>query len=101
MHAGKYLFAQLLAFLPKRAFDRCVREYRGNYRARRFSCYDQFLCMAFAQLTARDSLRAIEIGLNSLQAKLYHVGFRGAIARTTLARANQTRDWRIYADLAH
>jgi hypothetical protein len=101
MHAGKYLFAQLLAFLPKREFDRCVRKYQGNYRARRFSCFDQFLCMAFAQLTARDSLRAIEIGLNSLKAKLYHVGIRGSIARNTLARANQTRDWRIYADLAH
>ena len=100
MHAGKYLFAQLMDFLPKRDFDRCVRKYRGNYRARHFSCFDQFLCMAFAQLTSRDSLRAIEIGLGSLKAKLYHVGIRGSIARNTLARANQTRDWRIYADLA-
>jgi hypothetical protein len=101
MHAGQYLFAQLMAFLPKRDFDRCVRKYRGNYRARRFSCYAQFLCMAFAQLTYRDSLRAIEICLNSLKAKLYHVGIRGSIARNTLARANQNRDWRIYADFAH
>jgi hypothetical protein len=101
MHAGQYLFAQLMAFLPKRDFDRCVRNYRGNYRARRFSCYEQFLCMAFAQLTYRDSLRAIEICLNSLKAKLYHVGIRGSIARNTLARANQNRDWRIYADFAH
>jgi Domain of unknown function (DUF4372)/Transposase DDE domain len=101
MHAGQYLFAQLMAFLPKRDFDRCVRKYRGNYRARRFSCYEQFLCMAFAQLTYRDSLRAIEICLNSLKAKLYHVGIRGSIARNTLARANQNRDWRIYADFAH
>ena len=100
MHAGKYLFAQLMDFLPKRDFDRFVHKYRGNYRARRFSCFDQFLCMAFAQLTSRNSLRAIEICLNSLKAKLYHVGIRGTIARNTLARANQTRDWRIYSDLA-
>jgi transposase len=100
MHAGSFLFAQLMAFLPKREFDRCVHKYRGNYRTRRFSCFDQFLCMAFAQLTYRVSLRDIEICLNSLKPKLYHAGFRGNIARNTLAKANQHRDWRIYADFA-
>ena len=100
MHTGKFLFSQLMAFLPKRDFDRCVRKYRGNYRTRRFSCLDQFLCMAFAQLTYRASLRDIEICLNSLKAKLYHAGIRGNIARNTLAKANQNRDWRIYADFA-
>ncbi len=100
MHTGKFLFAQLMAFLPRRDFDRCVRKYRGNYRTRRFSCLDQFLCMAFAQLTYRVSLRDIQVCLNSLKRKLYHVGIRGNIARNTLAKANQNRDWRIYADFA-
>jgi hypothetical protein len=101
MYTGTYLFAQLMAFLPRRDFDRCVLKYKGNYRTRKFSCLDQFLCMAFAQLTYRVSLRDIEICLNSMKSKLYHVGIRGHIARNTLARANQTRDWRIYADFAH
>src|SRR3972149_5499294 len=100
MHAGKYLFAQLMDFLPKRDFDRCVLRYKGNYRTRRFSCFDQFLSMAFAQLTYRDSLRDIETCLNSLKSKLYHAGIRGQVARNTLACANQNRDWRIYADFA-
>ena len=100
MHSGTFVFSQLMAFLPKRDFDRCVRKYRGNYRTRRFSCLDQFLCMAFAQLTYRVSLRDIEICLNSLKAKLYHAGIRGHVARNTLAQANQNRDWRIYADFA-
>ena len=100
MNTGRYLFAQLLDFLPKRDFDRCVRKYKGNCRTRRLSCYDQFLCMAFAQLTFRDSLRDIEMCLNSFQSKLYHVGIRGSIARNTLAQANQNRNWRIYADFA-
>ena len=88
--------------LPTEAadFDRCVQKYRGNYRTRRFSCLDQFLCMAFAQLTYRNNLRHIEICLNSLKPKLYHVGIRGTIARNTLAKANQNRNWRIYADFA-
>ena len=101
MNSGKYLFAQLMDSLPKRDFDRCVRKYKGNYRIRRFSCFDQFLCMAFAQLTYRHSLRDIETCLNSIKPKLYHLGFRGAIARNTLAKANQNRDWRIFADFAH
>ncbi len=101
MNTGRYLFAQLIDFLPKRDFDRCVLKYKGNRRTRRFSCFDQFLCMAFAQLTNRHSLRDIEICLHSLQSKLYHVGIRGSVARNTLACANQNRDWRIYADFAH
>jgi Transposase DDE domain/Domain of unknown function (DUF4372) len=100
MHTGRFLFAQLIRFLPKRDFDRCVRKYRGNYRTRTFSCYDQFLCLAFAQLTFRTSLRDIETCLNSLRPKLYHAGLRGHVARNTLAKANETRNWRIYADFA-
>jgi hypothetical protein len=100
MHTGTFLFAQLMDFLPKRDFDRCVRKYRGNYRTRKFSCFDQFLCMTFAQLTYRTSLRDIEICLNSLKPKLYHVGIRGQVARNTLAQANQKRDWQIYGDFA-
>ncbi len=100
MHTGKFLVAQLMRFLPKRDFDQCVHKYRGNYRVRKFSCYDQFLCLAFAQLTFRSSWRDIETCLNALKPKLYHVGIRGTIARNTLAKANQTRDWRIYADCA-
>lgn len=101
MNSGKYLFAQLMDALPKRDFDRCVLKYQGNYRIRRFSCFNQFLCMAFAQLTFRDSLRDIETCLNSVKPKLYHLGFRGNIARNTLAKANQNRDWRIFADFAN
>jgi Domain of unknown function (DUF4372)/Transposase DDE domain len=101
MNVGRYLFAQLLDFFPKGDFDRCVLKYKGNYRTRRFSCFDQFLCRAFAQLTSRDSLRDIEICLNSFPSKLYHVGIRGTVARNTLARANHNRPWRIYADVAH
>jgi transposase len=101
MNAGSYLFTQLMDSLPKRDFDRCVLKYKGNYRTRHFSCFDQFLCMAFAQLTYRHSLRDIETCLNSIKPKLYHLGFRGTIARNTLAKANQNRDWRIYADFAH
>jgi transposase len=100
MHTGTFLFAQLMAFLPQRDFDRRVRKYRGNFRTRKFSCFDQFLCMTFAQLTYRTSLRDIEICLNSMKAKLYHVGIRGQVARNTLAKANQNRDWRIYSDFA-
>ena len=101
MNSGTYLFTQLMDSLPKRDFDRCVHKYKGNYRIRHFSCLDQFLCMAFAQLTYRHSLRDIETCLNSIKPKLYHLGFRGKIARNTLAQANQNRDWRIYADFAH
>ena len=100
MHSGKLVFAQLMEFFPRHDFDKCVRRYRGNYRTRDFSCRDQFLAMAFAQLTYRESLRDIETCLRSVQPKLYHMGFRGPIARSTMADANRNRDWRIYADFA-
>ena len=87
-------------FLPRHEFDACVRRYQGNRRPRGFSCRDQFLCLAFAQLTFRESLRDIETCLRALQPKLYHAGFRGNISRSTLADANRTHDWRIYADFA-
>jgi len=101
VYAGEVVFAQLMEFLPRHEFDRCVRRYRGNRRVREFSCRDQFLCMAFAQLSYRESLRDIETCLRAMQPKLYHAGFRSRIARSTLADANERRDWRIYADLAH
>jgi len=100
MFAGRIVFSQLMDFLPKHEFSKCVRRYRGNYRARKFSCLDQFLCMAFAQLTFQDSLRGIEACLRAMQPKLYHMGVRGRISRSTLADANERRHWRIYADLA-
>src|SRR5438309_10927858 len=100
MDSGKLVFAQLMDFLPRRDFDTCVRRYGGNRRPRGFSCRDQFLCMSFAQLTFRESLRDIEACLRSVPEKLYHLGFRGSIARSTLADANENRDWRIYADFA-
>ena len=96
----RYIFSQLMDFLPRHEFDRCVARYQGNRRIRNFSCFDQFLCMAFAQLTYRESLRDIETCLRALHKKLYHAGFRGAIARSTFADANEHRDWRIYADFA-
>jgi hypothetical protein len=101
MYSGEVVFAQLMEFLPRHEFDRCVRRYHGKRRVREFSCRDQFLCMAFAQLTYRESLRDIETCLRAMQPKLYHAGFRGRIARSTLADANEHRDWRIYADFAH
>ena len=100
MNAGQTLFTQLMDFLPTYEFNRCVHRYRGNHRVRQFSCRDQFLCMAFAQLTYRESLRDIQTCLRSMSHKLYHAGFRATMARNTLAKANETRDWRIYADLA-
>jgi len=90
-----------MAFFPKYEFNKCVKRYHGDYRVSNFSCRDQFLCMAFAQLTYRESLRDIETCLRALQPKLYHAGFRGMVARNTLANANRQRDWRIYADFAH
>jgi len=100
MFAGELVFAQLMDFLPRHEFNTCVRRYRGDYRSRGFSCRDQFLCMAFAQLTFRESLRDIETCLRSVQSKLYHAGFRGRISRSTLGDANRRRDWRIYFDFA-
>ena len=100
MNLGRTVFAQLISFLPDREFRRCVSRYDGDRRWRSFSCWDQFLSMAFAQLTYRESLRDIEACLRSLGAKLYHMGFRSQVARSTLADANESRDWRIYADFA-
>jgi hypothetical protein len=100
MHAGRTVFSQLLDFLPKKHFDKCVRRYHGNHRIKTFSCFDQYLCMAFAQITYRQSLRDIEACLRAMQPKLYHCGIRGKVSRNTLANANAYRDWRIYADFA-
>ena len=100
MHSGRIVFSQILDFLPRYEFNKCVQRYQGNYRTRKFSCYDQFLCMAFAQLTYRESLRDIETCLRALQPKLYHAGIRSKISRSTLAEANENRDWRMYADFA-
>ena len=100
MNQGSTVFAQVLDFLPKRQFRRCVARYQGNHRVRSFTCFDQFLCMAFAQLTYRDSLRDIECCLRAMKDKLYHMGIRGKISRSTLADANENRDWRIYRDFA-
>jgi Domain of unknown function (DUF4372)/Transposase DDE domain len=100
METGRSVFAQLIDFLPRYDFQQCVQRYRGNYKIKTFSCWDQFLCMAFAQLTYRESLRDIEACLRSAQHKLYHMGFRGKVSRNTLAHANEIRDWRIYADFA-
>jgi hypothetical protein len=100
MDSGKLVFAQLMDFMPRRDFDACVRRYDGGRRHRGFSCRDQFLCLAFAQLTFRESLRDIETCLRAFQPKLYHAGFRGNVSRSTLADANRVHDWRIFADFA-
>jgi len=100
MHVGRTVFAQLIDHVPPYEFHKCVERYRGNYKLRGFSCLDQFLCLAFAQLTFRESLRDIETCLRSVQRKLYHMGFRGNVSRSTLADANDAHDWRIFADFA-
>ena len=100
MNQGRTVFSQLISFLPDREFRRCVERYQGDIRLRGFSCWDQYLAMAFAQLTYRESLRDIEACLRSMQGKLYHLGFRGKVARSTLADANESHDWRIFADFA-
>ena len=101
MNTGKTVFAQLMDYLPMHEFRRSVDRYRGNRNVRSFSCRDQFLCLAFAQLTFRESLRDIETCLRSLQSKLYHSGIRGKVARSNLADANELRDWHTYSDFAH
>ena len=98
MNIGRTVFAQLMDFVPTYEFRQCVERYNGNYKVKTFSCLDQFLCMAFAQLTYRESLRDIEACLRVAKTKLYHMGIRGKVSRNTLAHANETRDWRIYAD---
>lgn len=100
MHQGKLVFAQLMEHLPLTTFRRCVARYGGHHKVKRFSCLDQYLSMAFAQLTFRESLRDIEACLYAHGSKLYHLGIRSTVARNTLANANATRDWRIYCDFA-
>jgi hypothetical protein len=101
MNQGRTVFSQLLSLLPDREFRRCVARYDGDRRTRGFSCWDQYLAMAFAQLTYRESLRDIEACLRAMHGKLYHLGFHGRVSRSTLADANETHDWRIFADFAH
>jgi hypothetical protein len=98
MNAGKTIFSQLMEFAPRYEFRLCAERYHGDYKVQSFSCWDQFLTMAFAQLTYRESLRDIEACLRSTSTRLYHMGIRGQVSRNTLAHANQVRDWRIYAD---
>src|SRR5882762_7550093 len=100
MHTGRFGFSELISHLPHKEFQKCVTRYGGDFHHRRFSCWDQYLSMAFAQLTYRESLRDIEACLGSMQSKLYHVGFRGKVAKSTLADANEAHDWRIFADFA-
>jgi hypothetical protein len=98
MNTGQTIFAQLMECLPKYEFHKCVQQYRGNHKVKSFSCWDQYLCMAFAQLTYRESLRDTETCLRAMQPYLYHMGIRGKVSLSTLADANERRDWRIYAD---
>ena len=100
MPEGRTIFAQIMDFIPRYEFKKLVDKYQGNYRVRSFRCWDQWLCMSFAQLSFRESLRDIEACLNAQPEKLYHMGVRGTVARSTLAQANTNRDWRIYAELA-
>ena len=101
MNNDRTVFSQLVDLVPLYEFRKCVRRYNGNFKVRKFSCLDQFLCMCFAQLTFRESLRDIEACLRSVRSRLYHMGIRGRVARSTLADANEKRDWRIYRDFAH
>ena len=100
MNIGRTVFAQLMEFFPSYEFRKCVERHNGNYKVITFTCLDQFLCMAFAQLTYRESLRDIEACLRGAKPKLYHMGIRSKVSRNTIAHANETRDWRIYADFA-
>ena len=100
MYSGQLIFSQIMDHLPMHTFRRCVHRYQGNRYVKSFTCLDQFLCMAFAQLTYRESLRDIEVCLRAHQDKLYHMGIRGSVSRNTLANANKMRDWRMYAEFA-
>ena len=100
MNTGRTIFSQVMDSLPLSEFRKCVQRYRGDYKVQSFSCLDQFLAMAFGQLTHRESLRSVEVCLRSVSSKLYHMGFRRPVRRSTLADANERRDWRIYAALA-
>ncbi len=100
MNEGKTVFSQIMSYFPRYEFDKKVLKYKGNYRVRNFKCWDQFLCMCFAQLTYRNSLRDIEACLTAQPQKLYHMGIRGNVTRTNLANANENREWKIYAEFA-
>jgi hypothetical protein len=100
MYTGRTVFSQIMEFLPQRDFRNCVTRYRGHYKVKKFSCQEQYRCMAFAQLTYRQSLRDIEVCLRAIGSRLYHMGIRSKVSRSTLADANEKRDWRIYADFA-
>jgi hypothetical protein len=100
MYSGKIIFSQIMEHLPYHQFYKCVKKYKGDYKIQSFACLDQFLCMAFAQLTYREGLRDIEVCLNAQQSKLYHMGIHGNVSKSTIAYANETRDYRIYADFA-
>ena len=100
MHTGRLIFSEIISYVPKYEFTKCVTKYKGNYKVYEFSCWDQFLCMAFAQLTYRESLRDIEACLRAMHGKLYHMGIHCKVSRSTLADANENRNWRIYADFA-
>ncbi len=101
MYTGSLVFNQVMDFMPLKTFKRCVEKYNGNFSVKHFSCLDQFRIMAFAQLTYRESLRDIEACLRAQSNKLYHMGIRSSVSRSTLAEANEMRNWRIYADFAH
>ena len=101
MHQGKYVFSQLMSMFPRYEFNTCVDRFNGNKGVRIFSCWQQFLCLAFGQLSNRDSLRDIVICLNAQHDKLYHLGFKSNLSRSTISDANNNRDWRIYASFAH
>ena len=100
MNHGRIIFSQIMDYFPQRRFKSCVNRYRGDHRTRNFSCLDQFYCMAFAQLTGRESLRDIEACLRAARPKLYHAGIKARVSRNTLAKANELRDWKIYRDIA-
>ena len=100
MNHGRIVFSQIMDYFPRRRFKRCIDRYRGNHRIRTFSCLDQFYCMVFAQLTGRESLRDIETCMRAVGPKLYHAGMKTRVSRTTLAKANELRDWKIYRDIA-
>ena len=100
MNSGRTIFSQIMDYLPAYEVRQCVERYSGNHKVKSFSCWDQFLSMAFAQLTYRESLRDIQACLRAAKQKTYHMGIRGKISHNTLAHTNQTRDWRIYADFA-
>lgn len=100
MNIGKTIFSQLMEFIPTYEFNQCIKRYNGNYKIKNFTCWEQFLCMGFAQLTHRESLRDIQACMRAANKKLYHMGIRSRISRNTISNANQMRDWRIYADFA-